>query len=150
MNDTVARNTDRIVVGVDGSDISRKALRWAVTEAQLRHLPLEVVHVWQMIYPVEPMTGVGAIQFSPQQLATEAQGLLDATVAETVPADAGIELRTVLIEGPAGRTLVEHSKGADLLVVGRHGHHGLLAKLLGSVAEYVVHHADGPIVTIPA
>ncbi|MEZ5216093.1 MAG: universal stress protein [Ilumatobacteraceae bacterium] len=54
-----------MVVGVDGSDISRKALRWAVTEAQLRHLPLEVVHVWQMIYPVEPMTGVGAIQFSP-------------------------------------------------------------------------------------
>ncbi|MEZ5258383.1 MAG: universal stress protein [Ilumatobacteraceae bacterium] len=149
MNDTVARNTDRIVVGVDGSDISHQALRWAVGEAQLRHLPLEVVHVWQMIYPVEPMTGVGAIQFSPQQLATEAQALLGATVAETVPTS-GHRTAHGPTREPAGRTLVEHSKGADLLVIGRHGHHGLLAKLLGSIAEHVVHHADGPIVAIPA
>ena len=144
MSESVAR----IIVGIDGSETSRTALRWAVGAAQARNMPLEIVHTWQMIYPVEPMAGVGAVQFTPQELAAEAQRLLDETVAELVPPT--VSSTRTLLEGPAGKTLVEHAKGSPMLVIGRHGHHGLLAALLGSVAEHVVHHATCPVVTVPS
>ena len=137
----------RILVGVDGSDTSRHALEWAMEEAKVRQLPIEVVHAWQMVYAVEPMIGAGAMQFSPQQIAADAQLVLDELVDKF---DHGaVTVTKTLVEGSPGRALVERAEGAAMIVVGRHGHHPFLSKLLGSVAEYVVHHSPCPVAVVP-
>jgi len=140
----------RIVVGVDGSTASRHALEWAVEEARARKVPLEIVHAWQMVYAVEPMAGVGAMQFTPQELGAQAEATLDTMVEAGVPKDLGVDVTSTVAEGAAGRTLVERAADASLVVVGQHGHHPILSKLMGSVAEYVVHHADVPVVVVPS
>jgi nucleotide-binding universal stress UspA family protein len=100
-----------------------------------------------MVYAVEPMAGAGAMQFSPQELAADAQACLDAVV-DAADTD-GVDVTRSVVEGAPGRALVDRSAGATMIVVGRHGHHPILAKLLGSVAEYVVHHAACPVVVVP-
>lgn len=143
MTDTATR----ILIGVDGSETARHALEWALEEARARGLPLEVVHAWQMVYAVEPLAGAGAMQFSPTDLAADARVCLDAVV--DAAATDGVAITRTVVEGAPGRALVEHADGAAMIVVGRHGHHPILAKLLGSVAEYVVHHATCPVVVVP-
>ena len=143
-------NGARILVGIDGSETARHALEWALEEARLRKLPVEVVHAWQMVYAVEPMAGAGAMQFSPQELAADAQATLDEVVDSAVRPDGDVEIVRSVVEGSPGRSLVERADGAVMIVVGRHGHHPILAKLLGSVAEYVVHHSSCPVAVIPA
>lgn len=145
----VATTTARIVVGIDGSEASRKALRWAFEEAAVHALPLDVVCVWQMVYAVEPMVGMGAMQISPHELANQAELTAKETIEAVRPTDSTVEYRTIVVEGVPGRTLVEQAEGATMLVVGRHGHHPILSKLLGSVAEYAIHHTSCPVVTIP-
>lgn len=54
------------------------------------------------------------------------------------------------LEGNPGEEIVKHAEndGADLIIVGTHGHTGLNRLLLGSVAEYIVRHAEVPVLTV--
>ncbi len=142
-------DTGRIVVGIDGSEASRRALHWAFEEAAIRELRLDIVCVWQMVYAVEPMVGMGAMQISPQQIASQAELTTKETIEAARPPGSTVQYRSIVVEGVPGRTLIEQAKGAAMLVVGRHGHHPILSKLLGSVAEYAIHHAEGPVVLVP-
>ncbi len=141
----------RIVVGVDGSEHSLAALRWAMEEAALRNSTVLAISAWT--YPVviaDGMAGgayVGALD--PNELATAARSNLDAAVTSAFPdpaARANIEL--MVVEGSPGRALVEASKDADLLVVGSRGHGGFANLLLGSVSSQCVHHAHCPVTVI--
>lgn len=145
----MATTAARIVVGIDGSEASRVALRWAFEEAALRRVPLEVVCAWQLVYAVEPMVGMGAMQITPQQLAEQAEATTKATIEAARPEGSAVEYTTHVVEGAPGRLLVERSADAALVVVGRHGHHPFLQRLLGSVAEYVIHHSTVPVVAVP-
>ena len=53
-----------------------------------------------------------------------------------------------VVEGRSGQVLAEAAEGADLLVMGSRGHSGLTEALLGSVGQYCVHHAPGPVLII--
>ena len=55
-----------------------------------------------------------------------------------------------LYRGHAGRGLVERAGSDGLVVVGARGHEGVAGLLLGSTSTYVVHHADCPVVVVPA
>jgi nucleotide-binding universal stress UspA family protein len=145
-----------IVVGVDGSDASREALRWAADEAKLRAAPLVAVHAWSFV-PAQPIGDPGMLAVPagdlPGQLESErdaAQGALEAAVAEALSAAPGIEVDQKLVEGDAGDTLVAESTSAALVVVGSHGRSGLRAALLGSVSAHVVNHAACPVVVVKA
>ena len=63
-------------------------------------------------------------------------------------ADAGVELESSVVQGPASQALVEAADGADLLVVGSRGHGGFAGLLLGSVGQQVAHHAPCPVVIV--
>lgn len=136
----------QIVVGVDGSESSRKALEWAVAEARLRKDNLTVLHAWSFVVPVPgpyPASGV-----SPEALEQMAQALLDQSVAAV---DAtGVDIEKRLVAGGAADSLRNEAKGADLLVVGSRGHGGFAGLLLGSVSSQVTHHAPCPVVVVPA
>jgi nucleotide-binding universal stress UspA family protein len=151
VNDRVARNTPSmgiIVVGVDGSDRSRDALRWAVDEAKLRQDKVLAVHAWEPpglsavdIPPAEPPVYLPELIAHVQK---GAEALVERVTAEFK--NEGVELEPLAIEGAAASVLVEVAKDADLLVVGSRGRGELAGLLLGSISQQVAQHAPCPVV----
>jgi nucleotide-binding universal stress UspA family protein len=143
-----------IVVGVDGSDASHDALRWAAEEARLRSAPLVAVHAWSFV-PAQPIGDPGMLAVPAGdiagQLGAESDAArigLDQAVEDALGADSVVELERRLVEGDAGEALVAASKDAQLVVVGSHGRSGFKAALLGSVSRHVVDHAACPVVVV--
>jgi nucleotide-binding universal stress UspA family protein len=134
----------RIVVGVDGSEASKDALRWAARQAQLTGSSLEAVMTWEIAattsYPV-PVPN----EYDPSSNAKDA---LNETVHSVLGQPDGFELVPTIVQGPAARRLVQEAKGADLLVVGSRGHGPLVGVLLGSVSEHCMTHAPCPVVVV--
>ncbi|MFJ8789852.1 universal stress protein [Streptomyces sp. NPDC102462] len=135
----------RVVVGVGEKPADSAAVRFALDEARLRGVPLDVVRAWRT--PAFASADSPLFADEPDrlyaQLAAEA---LDEALRQA-PADVRVHRHTV--EGPARRVLAEFSGGADLLVVGarqRDGHFGLR---LGRVAHGVLHHAACPVAVVP-
>ena len=136
----------RIVVGVDGSQSSRAALRWAASEARLRSAALDVVYCWH--HPLE--TFVPAWGVPPwDDLEAEARRRLDElSSAEGLSPDQSPVTNPVLLQGPAAPALIATAQGADLLVVGARGHGAFAGMLLGSVSQHCVSHATCPVVVV--
>jgi nucleotide-binding universal stress UspA family protein len=134
----------RIVVGVDGSDGGQRALRWAVGEAANRGGIVEAVTA----YTFEPLDG-SSFRYREQQYKQVAQ-MLDRQVAGALT-DNPRAIVTARVEfGAAAEALLDAATGADLLVLGSHGHGRLFHAVLGSVAEACVRKAACPVVVIPA
>ncbi len=139
-----------IVVGVDGSDSSRKALEWAYDEAAHHGAPLVVVTTWQPpTLPMSPSYANLSLEEYGDQPRREALDLLERFTAALVPKDPAVDVRTSVEEGknPA-KVLIERSKEADLVVVGSRGHDGFVGMLLGSVSQHLVAHAECPVVVV--
>lgn len=136
----------RIVVGVDGSEPSARALAWAVDEGRRRRATVEAVHAWT--YP--PMTFVTGLvpppTFAHDDLVAEARAALDEAVDALGARSAGVA--RVLQEGTAARVLLDRAAGADLLVVGSRGRGGFSGLLLGSVSQQCAHHSPCPLVIV--
>ena len=130
----------RIVVGIDGSLGSSRALRWTLEEASIRSATVEAVYAWQ--YPP-----VGAFVLGPTDgFDVVANGTVDAATeyAEKVAPDVRFIAHTCFsAEVPA---LLDAAKGADLLVVGSKGHGRFHDALLGSVAHQCIRHAKCPVI----
>lgn len=139
----------RIVVGIDGSAPSQRALRWAIAEARAHRASVEAVHVWQSHYyyaSLSPLSSAMSV-LSPDVLRRSAHRVLDDAV-DAVDTK-GVRVERVLVEGVAVRELLDCAKGADLLVVGTHGRGGFAGMLLGSVSQHVTHHAPCAVVLVP-
>ena len=140
----------RIVAGVDGSESSLAALRWAVRQAELTGATVEAVIAWR--YPVLPVP-VGP---APAAVIASAdfEKAADKTVTDAIHAVAGsgsnVQVRAQAREGNAAQVLIDAAAGADLLVVGSRGHGGFTEALLGSVSQHCVHHAQCPVVIFRA
>jgi len=138
---------ERIVVGVDGSETSQHALRWALQEGRLRQAAVQVVHAWQ--YPYlggYPMTGV---TFDPARFEEGGRQVLDSVLEAADTSDLPAPLERVLVCGSGATAILDTAKGADLVVVGSRGLGGLAGLLLGSVSHQVTHHAAFPVVVVP-
>jgi nucleotide-binding universal stress UspA family protein len=145
-----------IVVGVDGSDPSVAALRWAAEEAVLREAKLVAVHAWAYVPPA-PIAEPGMIPLPATDLVGQldaergaAQAELEAALDDAFPTGRPVEIEEQLVEESAGEGLVAASAGADLLVVGSSGRGGLASAILGSVSRHVVSHAHCPVVVVKA
>jgi nucleotide-binding universal stress UspA family protein len=133
----------RIVVGVDGSESSLAALRWAVRQAELTGAPLEIVSAWE--WPVS-YSGWETSLPPDYDPADQARRQLDQAVGAVLTPDDAIEVRRSVIEGHAAPVLEALSKTADLVVVGSHGHGEFTGMLFGSVSEHCVTHCHCPVV----
>ena len=140
-----------IIVGIDGSHHSRRALEWAASEAALRHVPLTVLTVQQALagywggpvpYPADPELTKQARKEAQQ----ETDDVLDTLDAASRPASVTVRAVT----GLPAEELIAAAAGADLLVVGARGAGGFKRLLLGSVGTHVTHHAPCPVVVVPA
>jgi nucleotide-binding universal stress UspA family protein len=139
-----------IVVGVDGSEGSLQALRWALDEARLRGARLVAVHAW--FEPYAPaMPGVGEPSVVPVDrdlIAQAADEGLEASLREVGTSDAGPEIERAVVEETPARALLDQAEGADLLVVGSRGHGRIAGALLGSISQQVAQHAPCPVVIV--
>jgi len=135
----------RIVVGVDGSDSSKAALRWAIRQAKLTGASVDAVTAWR--YP----TGYG---WAPVAAGVELdfQGDAKRALTEALGEVSGLEpeipVRPQVTEGHAAEVLLRAAKGADLLVVGSRGHGGFTSAMVGSVSLFCVLHAHCPVLVL--
>ena len=138
-----------VVVGNDGSAAARAALRWAADDAARRATTLHVVRCWSLRTAPRPATWQAGYvpPLEDWDAAVREELLRDrALIGEFTDLD--VQWHTVHA-GP-GPVLARATRNADLVVVGSHGHSELRELLLGSVAEYVLHHAHGPVVVVHA
>jgi nucleotide-binding universal stress UspA family protein len=138
-----------IIVGVDGSGHSQRALEWAAREAALRHTALNVVVVHQLIrgYSGRGVEYVGDAELA-EKAGQEAKAETDRVVAalgDNRPESVNVLLRS----GMPAEELLEAAKDADMIVLGSRGVGGFAQLLMGSVSAQVAHHAHCPVVIIP-
>lgn len=139
-----------IVVGIDESQASAAALRWAVAHAKESDAPLRLVHAWQMSAAASEAVAVGAGAYL-EAATADARARATRWILETLGGGAA-EVRWTLEvrEGGAGPVLAAAGHGARLVVVGTHGHTGLRRAVSGSVSHYLLSHAEVPVVAVPA
>ncbi|GAA4964258.1 universal stress protein [Actinoplanes utahensis] len=142
-------SSHRIIVGVDGSPGSKKALAWAVNQARLTGATVEAVTTWQD--PAKHGTAYGwtSAAFEGDTYATTMVKVLDDTVAEVTAqlSHPGTVLAQI-VEGHPAEALVRAAAGAELLVVGSRGHGTFSSIMLGSVSQHCVQHATCPVVVV--
>lgn len=139
-----------VLVGVDGSPASQNAVAWAAREAELRNVPLTLIHVLMpataMTWPEVPLPP-GFMQWQ------EAEGrniIRDATaIAQDATRTAAepIQIDSEIVVGSPVASLADLSKEAQIVVVGSHGR-GRLQRLLGSVSSGLAQHGLCPIAVI--
>ncbi len=139
---------ETIIVGVDGSECSLAALRFAVAEARLREARLRVVHAWATPPVSTYHEAEHAIRTDFDGMHDAAQALLDEVVDKALGDDSGIVVEKAVVEGPPAAALVDAARDAALLVVGSRGLGGFKALLLGSVGQQCAHHAPCPVVIV--
>lgn len=146
-----------IIVGIDGSYHSQRALEWAVREAAVRQLPLRVLTVYRTA--VAYWGGAAAALAFPgdsslaDSLAGQALTVAREATEKALAGGGDAHPASVTVEavgGIAAEELVGASRGADMIVVGSRGTGGFARLLLGSVSTQVVHHAHCAVVVIPA
>jgi len=137
----------RIVVGVDGSEPSIRALQWAARQAEWSGAMLEVVTAWT--FPEHPAPlGLEIHVPWPDELIAQARVKLDEVIGDALPDMDPQRIHPSVIRGSAVRVLLDAARDADLLVVGSHGRGAMAELLLGSVSERCVRHAGCSVVVI--
>jgi nucleotide-binding universal stress UspA family protein len=140
--------TEKIVVGVDGSETAKLATRWAAKEAKLRGAKMELVAAWEIPANTYGFGFAAITEDLMKDLIKAAEANLAAALDE-VRAEAGdVEVETATAEGQAARVLLDASKDADLLVVGSRGLGGFRDLLLGSVSQQCGHYCTCPVVIV--
>ncbi len=141
------RPAGRVVVGVDGSDASIRALRWAARQAAWMEATLDVVTAWTFPERPAPLGIIAHVPW-PDELMAEARDKLEEMI-EKEQFDAPKErVHAQIIKGNAAAVLLDVAHDADLLVVGSRGVGAFEDLLLGSVSEHCVRHAHCPVVVV--
>jgi nucleotide-binding universal stress UspA family protein len=139
-----------IVVGVDGSPNSERALEWAMNEAGALHAPLTVVAVHEVMKgywtgrptPIEgDMPHLEELRRAVEEMTSKVASRVSA------PAPASVNVR--VMNGFAARELIGASQDADLLVVSSRGGGGFAKLVMGSVSSQVIQHSACPVVVVP-
>ncbi|GLZ27913.1 hypothetical protein Lesp02_01030 [Lentzea sp. NBRC 105346] len=140
----MSTNGNPIVVGIDGTPASERALRWALDEAVTRNCPLHVVNAWAH----EPLTEWS--EMDEQEARRKSEALMEEALrAAAVGRLEFPEIVRRSIRGPAAEVLEKVSQDAAMLVVASHTGHRLRKIVLGSTSTHCVRHASAPVVVIP-
>ena len=134
----------RIVVGVDGSPSSLRALQWAAGQARLTGAEVHAVGAWTppTVYAWGPAYPAD-VDWS-EDCATG----LEQSVKEALGDENGARVQRHVVQGHPAQALIDQSAGADLLVVGCRGHGGFTGMLLGSISQHVIAHASCPVLVV--
>ena len=136
-----------IVVGVDGSPASRKALTWAAAEAAAHGAELVVVNAWE--HTLLPPAGSVSVSehYVPDPSQRTADDLLQ-VITEELGAEPAVLVQPQVKQGRPAKVLIDESAHADLLVVGNRGHGGFAGLVIGSVSQHVAAYAKCPVTVV--
>ena len=138
-----------ILVGVDSSRHSERALEWAMKEAAIRHVPLTVLSVHRVL----DRTGHGALPFpAEEELVKRTKAAAQELTDKALAGLAGARPETVTVEAISGipaEELLRAAADADMVVVGARGSGGFARLAMGSVSDQLAHHARCPVVIVP-
>jgi nucleotide-binding universal stress UspA family protein len=140
-----------IVVGVDGSAHALRALEWAMREAAIRHAELTVLTVNPAM--ASPWTGHQLTMPGEAQAKEQSRQAIEKAVAQAaqeIGDPQPVSVTVTVFSGFPAKSLIDASRGADLVVIGSRGAGGFESLLLGSISSQVVHHADCPVVIVPS
>jgi nucleotide-binding universal stress UspA family protein len=155
-----------IVVGADGSAASNRALAWAWDEAKRRgDATLLVVHAYRppvsrSHYPysysylpagtLERLSKQDEIVRAEQETIARqhAERIIDEALRTIGADDSGPVIKRLVVAREPAKTLIEMSRGADMVVVGSRGLGGFRGLLVGSVSHQVLHHAQCPVLVV--
>ncbi|GAB4098343.1 universal stress protein [Sinomonas halotolerans] len=135
----------RILVGVDGSEASVEALRHAQHLATAVGAELDAVTCWEF-----PPIYEGFVEMEAGDFEKRARELLEESVAKAFGATVPENVVQHLLYGPPRQALIDASRKATMLVVGRRGHGGFPGLALGSVSSACVAHAECPVLVVHA
>ncbi len=135
------RTAARVVVGVDGSSSSVRALAWAAGEAEQRHSLLQVVSAWHPVSSAYQGTS---------DLATirGRRRVLGELIVELLGTRPGIDVVVDVVRGSPAPVLLEAAEESALLVLGHRGRGGFEGLRLGSVGLHCVMHASCPVAIV--
>jgi nucleotide-binding universal stress UspA family protein len=138
-----------IIVGIDGSGHSRRALEWAMNEAAVRQVPLTVLTVHPAI------TGFyGGVATFPGDL-DDTEKAREAAQTETDKVLAGLEgphpesVTVRAVHGFVVEEIIKAASDADMIVLGARGAGGFARLIMGSTSSQVVQHAPCPVLVVP-
>jgi nucleotide-binding universal stress UspA family protein len=139
-----------IVVGIDGSHPSTRALEWALKEAALQHAPLTVLTVHSV--PASPWSGnpvlMGGDSEDREKMLHAAEDLTH-KVTEKLGESRPDSVTVRAVSGFPAKELIAASRDAELVVVGSRGSGGFAKLMMGSISSQVVEHAHSPVVVVP-
>jgi nucleotide-binding universal stress UspA family protein len=138
-----APSQQRILVGIDGSDSSKEALRTGDRIARALDVPLVALMFWQ-----GPPLSEGRQDVDPDRPPAGSEEQLRSTLADVFGGDVPEHVHAELLHGRAATRLVEESENALMLVLGRRGHGGLRGSALGSVSNACIAHAHCPVLVV--
>nr|WP_083212255.1 universal stress protein [Mycobacterium malmoense] len=134
-----------IAVGIDGSEASKDALRWAANQAQLTSGEVHAVIAWQT-----PSSYGYYVDYFDADAAADARKTLQEVVSSTLGESPSVPVTSRVVKGQPAEVLIEASRSADLLVVGSRGRGAFTGMLLGSVSQHCVQHAACPVLVVRA
>ncbi|WP_285729799.1 universal stress protein [Nocardiopsis sp. ATB16-24] len=136
----------RIIVGVDGSEPSVRALDFAFAQAEFAETELVAVSAWQPLVAFAAATGpIPPELFDDATAAEAARQALEEELADARLRHPGVAVSTRVVRAHPVVALLEEATPADLIVVGSRGRGGFRGLLLGSVSHSVLHGAKGPV-----
>ena len=139
-----------IVAGVDGSEHSLAAIRWAAEETRIRGARLRLVAAWKastLMYAAEAFPPPFTVDLE-SEVRRKAEQMLEQAFAAVAGELEGIEVERWVRNGPAANVLCDASTVADMLVVGSRGRGGFSGLLLGSVSHQCAQQASCPVVIV--
>lgn len=145
MSTNPATHENVIVVGVDGSEPSKSALKWAARMSAMTGATIDAVTAWQP----PPNYGWGyAYADSDWRPDQDAEKVLTQTVDAVFGPDRPAGMRLIIQQGNPAKVLLDHSAKAQLLVIGSRGHGGFVGLLLGSVSANCAEHSRCPVLVV--
>ncbi|VFA98057.1 universal stress protein [Nocardia cyriacigeorgica] len=127
---------DPVVVGVDGSEGSARAIAIAFEEASSRGAGVVAVHAWSEFNRYDPRP----------DMQTQGEALLSESIAGYREKYPDVRVKQVVVEDRPARALLRAAESAQLIVLGSHGRGGFAGMTLGSVSQAVLHTAECPLI----
>ncbi|MGN0095083.1 MAG: universal stress protein [Corynebacterium sp.] len=148
-NDVTANNKyGPVVVGVDGSDVSRKALEYAFREADARGATLRAVHSWADAQVQTSLVGLAAVQSQLDAMTAQERKILQDELAPMRKKYPDVKVEEVVDRDRPIQVLKDNSDDAQLLVLGSHGRGGFRGMLLGSTSRALLQYAPCPMMVV--